>query len=63
MVVYFLFVETDSLTLEETAVILDGEEYGNKLIGKAVSIAEKEIGENAKLQAISNSEEIVPRKL
>ncbi|KAJ5186438.1 Major facilitator superfamily domain general substrate transporter [Penicillium cf. viridicatum] len=61
--VYFLFVETGSLSLEETAVILDGEEYGNKLIGKAASIAEKEIGENAKLQAISNSEQIMPRKL
>ncbi|KAJ5863219.1 Major facilitator superfamily domain general substrate transporter [Penicillium solitum] len=62
VVVYFLFVETGSLSLEETAVILDGEEYGNKLIGTAASIAEKEIGEKAKLQAIANGQEIVPEK-
>ncbi|CAI7647729.1 unnamed protein product [Penicillium discolor] len=62
VVVYFLFVETGSLSLEETAVILDGEEYGNKLVGTAASTAEKEIGEKAKLQAIANSQEIVPEK-
>ncbi|KAJ5383250.1 hypothetical protein N7517_001161 [Penicillium concentricum] len=62
VVVYFLFVETGSLSLEETAVILDGEEYGNKLVGVAVSAAEQKIVERAKVQAMAN-EEIVSEKL
>ncbi|KAJ5688192.1 hypothetical protein N7536_010811 [Penicillium majusculum] len=62
VVVYFLFVETGSLSLEETAVILDGEEYGKKFIGTAAYTAKKQIGEKEKLQAIANSQEIVPEK-
>ncbi|KAJ5951295.1 uncharacterized protein N7479_009708 [Penicillium vulpinum] len=62
VVVYFLFVETGDLSLEETAVILDGEEYGNKLIGVALSTAEMKIDESAKVQATVTSE-TVPEKL
>ncbi|RAO69021.1 uncharacterized protein BHQ10_005033 [Talaromyces amestolkiae] len=43
IVVYFLFVETGNLSLEETAVIMDGEEYENKLIEGAASVAEKNL--------------------
>ncbi|KAJ5159069.1 uncharacterized protein N7500_008720 [Penicillium coprophilum] len=55
VVVYFLFVETGSLSLEETAVILDGEEYGDKLVEVALSTAEQKIVERAKVQAMTNS--------
>lgn len=55
VVVYFLFVETGNLSLEETAVNLDGEEYGDKLVGVTASIAEKRLGENTKAQAMVDS--------
>jgi hypothetical protein len=58
VVVYFLFVETGNLSLEETAVILDGEEYGDKLVGVTASIAEKKLGQSAKPQAIVESKVI-----
>lgn len=44
IVVYFLFVETGSMSLEETAAVLDGEEYGNKLIDGAVTSAKLRLG-------------------
>ncbi|KAJ5485407.1 sugar transporter [Penicillium diatomitis] len=44
VVVYFLFVETGNLSLEESAVIMDGEEYENKLIEATASMAEKKLG-------------------
>ena len=55
VVVYFLFVETGNLSLEETAMILDGEEYGAKLVRVTATIAEKKLGENAKAQAMVDS--------
>ncbi|KAJ5494627.1 hypothetical protein N7463_010714 [Penicillium fimorum] len=61
VVVYFLFVETGSLSLEETAVILDGEEYGNKLVGVAVSTAEQKLVERAKVQAMANDEVVLEK--
>ena len=44
VVVYFLFVETGSLSLEETAAVLDGDDYRNKLVDNAASNAEKKLG-------------------
>jgi hypothetical protein len=44
VVVYFLFVETGNMSLEETAVILDGEDYENRLVGTTAAIAEKKLG-------------------
>lgn len=41
LVVYFLFVETGSLSLEETAAVLDGEDYGKRLEAETVHNAEK----------------------
>ncbi|EED20695.1 sugar transporter, putative [Talaromyces stipitatus ATCC 10500] len=48
VVVYFLFVETGNLSLEETAVIMDGQEYENRLIEGAVSGAEKKLHQEPK---------------
>ncbi|KAJ5336640.1 uncharacterized protein N7506_004662 [Penicillium brevicompactum] len=43
VVVYFLFVETGNMSLEETAVILDGKQVENKLIEVTASVSEKKI--------------------
>lgn len=43
VVVYFLFVETGGHSLEETAVILDGQDYENKLVEETASRAEKKL--------------------
>ncbi|KPM42202.1 hypothetical protein AK830_g4325 [Neonectria ditissima] len=43
VVVYFLFVETGNLSLEETAAVLDGEEYKDKLVEGAAANAEKQM--------------------
>lgn len=40
VVIYFLFVETGSLSLEETAAVLDGEEYEKRLASETVHNAE-----------------------
>ncbi|KAJ5679059.1 hypothetical protein N7462_007303 [Penicillium macrosclerotiorum] len=48
VVVYFLFVETGCLSLEETAVILDGDEVETKLIDETASMTEKKLGEHTK---------------
>ncbi|OQD80265.1 hypothetical protein PENANT_c037G01201 [Penicillium antarcticum] len=55
VVVYFLFVETGNLSLEETAVILDGEEHGDTLAGVTASIVEKKLGEHEKDRAVVES--------
>ena len=39
--VYFLFVETGNLTLEETAMKLDGREAEDKLAGEVLRNTEK----------------------
>ncbi|KAI1336637.1 general substrate transporter [Xylariaceae sp. FL0016] len=43
-VVYFLFVETGKLSLEETAAVLDGEEMENKLTEEVARNTEKSLG-------------------
>ncbi|KAK7417636.1 hypothetical protein QQX98_004457 [Neonectria punicea] len=43
VVVYFLFVETGNLSLEETAAVLDGEEYKEKLVEGTAANAEKQM--------------------
>ncbi|KAH9883797.1 general substrate transporter [Xylariomycetidae sp. FL2044] len=44
VVVYFLFVETGKLSLEETAAVLDGSEMENKLAEEVVRNTEKSLG-------------------
>ncbi|KAH7305189.1 general substrate transporter [Stachybotrys elegans] len=41
IVVYFLFVETGKLSLEETALVLDGQEAGDKLVGEVLRNTDK----------------------
>ncbi|KAH6977362.1 putative sugar transporter [Ilyonectria sp. MPI-CAGE-AT-0026] len=41
IVIYFLFVETGNLSLEETAAVLDGDEYQDKLAEETAMHAEK----------------------
>ncbi|KIL88267.1 lactose permease [Fusarium avenaceum] len=43
VVVYFLFVETRGLSLEETALVLDGQEMGDKLVGEVLKNTEKSV--------------------
>ncbi|SCN81571.1 related to hexose transporter protein [Fusarium fujikuroi] len=43
LVVYFLFVETRGLSLEETALVLDGPEMGDKLVGEVLKNTEKTV--------------------
>ncbi|KAF5689687.1 hexose transporter [Fusarium circinatum] len=43
IVVYFLFVETRGLSLEETALVLDGPEMGDKLVGEVLKNTEKTV--------------------
>lgn len=45
VVVYFLFVETGNLSLEETAVILDGKDYEDKLIEGANTVLRKNLSD------------------
>lgn len=45
IVVYFLFVETGSLTVEETAAVLDGKEYEERLVEETAIGTEKSLGE------------------
>jgi hypothetical protein len=58
VVVYFLFVETGNLSLEETAVILDRKEYGDKLIEVIVSMSEKTLAMQGRVTGAA-----VPEKL
>lgn len=44
VVVYFLFVETGKLSLEETAAVIDGEEMQNKLAEEVIRKTEKDLG-------------------
>ena len=44
VVVWFLFVETGVGSLEETAAVLDGEEYEGRLVDEAARAAEKRLG-------------------
>lgn len=44
VVVYFLFVETGKLSLEETAAIIDGVEMQNKLTEEVIRKTEKDLG-------------------
>lgn len=44
VVVYFLFVETGKLSLEETAAVIDGEEMQNKLAEEVIRNTEKSLG-------------------
>jgi sugar porter (SP) family MFS transporter len=44
VVVYFLFVETGKLSLEETAAVLDGVEMENKLAEEVIRNTEKQLG-------------------
>lgn len=44
VVVYFLFVETGKLSLEETAAVIDGEEMQNKLTEEVIRNTEKNLG-------------------
>ncbi|KAJ5215011.1 sugar transporter [Penicillium chermesinum] len=48
VVVYFLFVETGNLSLEETAVILDGKEYENKLVEGTAAVIRKTLDDPSK---------------
>jgi hypothetical protein len=41
VVVYFLFVETGNLSLEETALVLDGPEAGDQLVGEVIRNTDK----------------------
>jgi len=41
LVVYFLFVETGNLSLEETAMALDGQEASDKLVGEVLAKTDK----------------------
>ncbi|KAH8169852.1 sugar transporter domain-containing protein [Sarocladium implicatum] len=41
IVVYFLFVETGGLSLEETALVLDGPEAGDQLVGEVMAKTDK----------------------
>ncbi|KAG5748788.1 hypothetical protein H9Q70_008538 [Fusarium xylarioides] len=43
IVVYFLFVETRGLSLEETALVLDGPEMGDRLVGEVLKNTEKTV--------------------
>lgn len=43
VVVYFLFVETGKLSLEETAAVIDGEEMQNKLAAEVIRNTEKSL--------------------
>lgn len=43
VVVYFLFVETGNLSLEETAAVLDGEETQNKLREEVIRNTDKDL--------------------
>lgn len=44
VVVYFLFVETGKLSLEETAAVIDGEDMQNKLTEGVIRNTEKSLG-------------------
>lgn len=44
VVVYFLFVETGNLSLEETAAVIDGEEMQNNLAAEVIRNTEKSLG-------------------
>lgn len=55
VVVYFLFVETGNLSLEETAMVLDGKDAGDQLVGEVLRNTEKvaEVTETEKVDSRS----------
>ena len=60
LVVYFLFVETSNLSLEETAAVLDGKEYEEKLVEVAATNTEKKLDGQGRVETVS---EVLKEKL
>lgn len=55
VVVYFLFVETSKLSLEETAAVIDGEEMQNKLAEGVIRNTEKNLN-LARVETVADTE-------
>ncbi|KAJ4395954.1 hypothetical protein N0V93_000170 [Gnomoniopsis smithogilvyi] len=55
LVVYFLFVETSNLSLEETAAVIDGEDMQNKLMEGVIRNTEKNV-DLTRIEAVAEAD-------